>query len=130
MVQYTPDGRIDRSFGDRGRVHIPYDVQRQHLRRGRDHRRERAGSSIGGALQMPTSGQLLVGGLRANGTPDPRFGVSGFDELVVGGGPYTGAESLSLDPEGRLVLAGIYGDPRGDSDRFAVVRMRLTSPQP
>ncbi len=127
VAQYTPDGQLDRTFGAGGRVHMPYDA------RGNTSAEDVTIDSGGqilfsGALQMPTSGQQLVGGFEADGHPDPRFGASGYRELVVGGGSFTDAASLSLDPKGRVVLGGIYGDPGGNPDRFAVVRLHLTTP--
>lgn len=53
-------------------------------------------------------------------------------EFVVGGGPFTGAASVSMDPSGRLVMAGIYGDPNQveGADRFALMRMRPSGERP
>lgn len=130
-VTYSPDGALDRDFGDQGRAHIPYDVRGDTS--ADDVTLDAHGRILfAGSLSMPTSGMFLVGGFRADGFPDARFGSDGFREFVVGGGYYTGAASVSLDDAGRLVMAGIDGDPNQveEADRFAVVRMRLSRRDP
>jgi hypothetical protein len=67
----------------------------------------------------------LIGGVTADGRPDPHFGSAGFVELGLAGGPYTSGNALSLDARGRLVVAGIDGAADGaGSDAFGVVRLR------
>jgi uncharacterized delta-60 repeat protein len=125
IAKYQPDGTLDRGFGTDGRVHIPYDPRGDTS--ASDIELDAAGRILdAGELGMPTSGQFLVGALRADGSPDPRFGAPGFLEFRVGGGRDAGY-GLAVDDRARLVVAGIWGDPGGlDHDRFGVVRLRLT----
>jgi uncharacterized delta-60 repeat protein len=124
-AEYLPDGRLDTTFGVGGRAHIPWDGRGEADATGVT--LDETGDIVfAGPFMMPTSGRFLVGGFTAAGQPDPQFGATGYQELVVGGG-YDAGESLSLDPSGRLVVAGIAGDPgEGGHDLFGVVRFKLT----
>ena len=122
VAAYTADGTLDRSFGDHGRVHVPYDARGNTS--AADVTIDADGRILfGGSLAMPTSGAFIVGGWTSDGTPDRRFGPEGTLEFRGGGGPYDGAASIDLDSRGRIVLSGIYGLDL--DDRFAVARLSL-----
>lgn len=122
VATYTADGTLDRSFGDRGRVHVQYDARGDST--AADVTLDADGRILfGGSLSMPTSGEFIVGGWTSGGTPDRRFGPEGTLEFRGGGGPYDGAAAIDLDRRGRIVLSGIFGLDL--DDRFAVARLRL-----
>ena len=123
VAEYLPDGLLDKSFGTRGVTHIPWSPRGD--TETADLTLDGSGRILfAGPFEMPTSGMFLVGGFTADGRRDRAFGSAGFTEFVVGGG-YDAAESLSLE-SGRLVVAGISGDPgEGGHDRFGVTRLRL-----
>lgn len=123
LAAYTPDGQLDPAFGTNGVTHLPYD------RRGSTGVESLAlgpggGVLFSGALEMPTSGALLAGGVDATGAPDPSFGAGGYLELPLAGGPYTSGNAIELDQHGRLVVAGIDGAADGQGqDTFGVIRL-------
>lgn len=106
VVAYRPDGRVDRSFADRGRLQISV----------------RPGSTPTTFSQVKAlpSGKLLVSGyvkgqlvlyrLTAQGRPDPTFG--GGDGVVRIGRPAAEYEvgfdraPFAVGPGGRIVIAG------------------------
>jgi uncharacterized delta-60 repeat protein len=108
LVRYNPDGSLDDSFGDGGKVLSPS----AHL--------------VPGALVELPDGQLVVGGsgpgpgdtahqtlvrYNADGTPDESFGSHG---RAVG--PAGTANALLRQPDGKLVTAGSGGLARYNAD--------------
>jgi uncharacterized delta-60 repeat protein len=124
-VRYLPDGTLDTSFGDGGRVHIPYDAAGE--TEADQATLDPAGDILyAGPFEAPTYGTFLVGGFTADGKPDTSFGKKGFMTFPVRGG-YDAAAALALDATGRLVVAGTGGNPGPQvHDEFAVARLSLS----
>lgn len=102
LLRYLPDGRLDRTFGNRGIV----------VRRARPH------STGLSALAVQPSGKILVGGhghaddaccfmvvrFNADGSIDRGFGRAGTGVAVASVG--FGIRALAADPWGGIVAAG------------------------
>ena len=92
LVRYSPDGRLDASFGISGVVEITEALR-------------------AGALMLQPDGKLVLGArplarFNADGTLDTSFGVGGF-AFGSTAFPFTGRRTaLALLPDGKLVSAG------------------------
>lgn len=132
VARLRPNGSLDPSFSDDGRAFpvpdLPADASEQPAR----------GLELGsdgrifwsGWIAYPSGGpraQMFVGGLRANGSPDPQFGPAGYQQIDVGPGPDE-AEAITSDGDGRLVVVGL-ANAGGLSihDGIALARLRLPS---
>jgi len=109
LCRFLPDGRLDPTFGTEGLV--VYDGG--------------SGDDLAFALKMDASGSIYVAGYvsltegtRAlavwryleNGSPDPSFGGGMVHYLRPGGGGRDEAWALTIDPSGRILVAGFsYG---------------------
>lgn len=125
VVRYRPDGTMDTSFGDGGRVHLPYDGRAEVDPTGVT--LDDSGRILfSGAWEAPTYGRYLFGGLTPDGSTDTRFGKAGFITFAVRGG-YDAGNAVTLDDDGRLLVAGRAGDPHGVHDEFGVARLALSS---
>ena len=114
LKRYDADGRLDRSFGDEGRLAVTNGVE---------------GTAL---LALDSSGRILVAWsegpgiflrrLAANGAPDPSFGNAGFVYLACG----CDLGSLDVTPAGQPLLTGyLMLDPgaRGQGVLLAVARL-------
>lgn len=82
---------------------------------------------VGGTVVGAPGGRLVVVRLSTSGALDPSFGDGGIVELVVGA-PNAQLETIRVQPDGTLVLAGEADDPLLDGgDRSLVVVARLTA---
>ena len=103
LARYKPNGHLDRSFGDHGEV------------------RTLIGSKYGGvvarAVAIDFKGRIVVAGFQGgpgqffalaryqpNGKLDRSFGENGTIRTSFNG--YDGAESVAIDPQGRIVASG------------------------
>ncbi|MEZ4806253.1 MAG: delta-60 repeat domain-containing protein [Flavobacteriales bacterium] len=120
VVRYMPDGSFDPSFGDGGKVVIPWSVE----------------SDVANALAVYPDGRVLVGGsssltdthiaasrLLADGTLDPDFGANGTVLTYAGVSP-TRCGGIALDAEDRILLAGTAAQ---DGTQRSSYLCRLTS---
>jgi uncharacterized delta-60 repeat protein len=125
VARYTPDGRLDRSFGTGGKAVTPF-----HLARAR----ERAALRGAGGVAFAADGKIVAaGGIGSdfalarylpNGRLDPTFGSGGKVVTDVGARPHGyigfywqhGANALAIQPDGKVITAG--AGPRD----FALVR--------
>ena len=104
LARYNPDGSLDRSFGGDGRVRLNFRVVTQRL-----------------ALVLQPDGKLVAAGFaanhlatvrrslarfNANGSLDTSFGAGGVVRTDFGGGDGA-ANALVLQPDGKLVAAGV-----------------------
>jgi uncharacterized delta-60 repeat protein len=121
-AKYLPDGRLDSSFGDHGRTHLPW-------REGGETEAvsatlDAAGDILyTGTYETPLRDLVLIGGFLPDGSLDSRFGQGlGYQFVQRGLDGY----GLSLDEEGRMVVAGSVPDPRGSiNDRMGVLRFAI-----
>lgn len=106
LARFAPDGTLDLTFGDGG-------VVTSHF----------GGGEVANALGVQVDGRLVAagsiageGGIRdfqvaryeADGSLDPGFGVAGSASLDLGGDDE--ANAVTLQPDGRIVLAGSSGE--------------------
>ena len=116
MVRYNPDGSIDHSFGENGIVRT--DIQQL--------------DDMAFAIALQKDGKIVVAGsslenrhyaftvarYTPNGKLDTNFGKNGIDITPVGGIDDDVAYGVSIDAEGKIIVAG-----SADSERdFGVVR--------
>jgi uncharacterized delta-60 repeat protein len=112
LARYNTNGTLDTTFGSNGEVVTP----------------------LGGNIEsiaVQTNGEILVSGqsngfaalarYNANGTLDSTFGNAG--ELVTNIRD-SGLDNLLIQPDGKIVVAGIIGDPTSGLRAFAVVRFK------
>ncbi|MET0644995.1 MAG: Calx-beta domain-containing protein [Pyrinomonadaceae bacterium] len=106
VVRYKPDGSLDTSFGSGGKVLIDFGDT----------------SEAVGAVRVQPDGKILVVGgaylagasrsdfalarLNADGTPDASFGTNGKVLTVFPSGRGSGASSVAVQADGRIVAAG------------------------
>lgn len=125
VTRLRPDGKPDRTFGRRGTTTIRFRGASAAGARAvalfRDGRILVAGTVTTGGVKRFAAARLLPGGHL-----DPNFGSGG---AVIAGPPGAQLETMALQPEGELVLAGsVRAQPRR-----AVLVMRLRadgSPDP
>ncbi|MFI6226332.1 hypothetical protein ACIBCR_03300 [Micromonospora echinospora] len=120
-ARYLPDGRLDASFGNDGTVLVPMP----------------GGDAAASRLVVQKDGRIVLGGtaveqglsrfalvrLTPDGALDPSFGGDG---VVIEGFPDSaanGINDLAIQPDGRIVAAGVTGDPNDRTD-FALMRFR------
>jgi uncharacterized delta-60 repeat protein len=119
LARYRPDGTLDPSFGHHGTVHTDFE-------RGRE--------DAAFALVLQPDGKLVVAGQSEasgswdfalarylpDGTLDPTFGTHGTVRTDFGG-TSDHAVALALQPDGKLVVAGLSLD---DGVDIALARYR------
>jgi uncharacterized delta-60 repeat protein len=124
VARFLPDGRLDRSFSRDGRISLDFGY----------------GDDFGSAVALQPDGKIVVGGmaqhryrtendflvvrLRGNGMLDKTFSRDGIRSVNFVGRRYDDASGLDLQPDGRIVLAGVsaVGYTREDP-RIAVLRL-------
>ncbi|MUG95780.1 hypothetical protein F7734_26855 [Scytonema sp. UIC 10036] len=102
LVRYNPNGSLDTSFGNGGKVVTSITL-------GQD--------SISSIVIQPDN-KIVVGGSAAgkfalsrynlNGTLDTSFGVSG--KIITDFGNFSSGYSIALQPDGKIVMAGSNND--------------------
>jgi uncharacterized delta-60 repeat protein len=111
VAKYDSEGRLDKGFGDDGRVELGFGTQ----------------DSTATSVAFTRQGKIVVSGytcrttidcdfalaqLLPNGDPDPLFGSSGDGKVVTGfqdpaGDPIrTRASTIAIDSRGRIALSG------------------------
>ena len=68
--------------------------------------------------------QAAIVRVNANGTPDPGFGTNGVVLQAIGGVPYTGATSIALQTDNKIVAGGSYGN--SNAGKFLVMRFNTS----
>ncbi|MBV9960279.1 MAG: VCBS repeat-containing protein, partial [Acidobacteria bacterium] len=117
VVRFLSNGQLDSGFGSGG-IFIPTPLT---IARGLA---LQADGKILVAGSAPDSGGLYglaVARLNSNGSLDTGFGHSGVSQPQVFNGRGDYATSIAIQPDGKIVLAGIAGIAYQDSD-FAVAR--------
>jgi uncharacterized delta-60 repeat protein len=104
LARFQPDGQLDTSFGDQGRVWFgfgQYDVARAVVLQP-DGKIVIAGySDPAGSV----AANFLVARFNSDGTPDHTFALFGFNVVDFAGGDDYG-QALALTPDGKVVVAG------------------------
>ena len=109
MARYQPDGTLDASFGAGGKVSTVFNV-----RSGASGVARQANGKIilAGAVVLPGNdfSDVALARYNSDGTLDATFGNAGrkVDNLTENGSD--GAAAIALQPDGRIVIAGISGN--------------------
>ncbi|MGY0234405.1 delta-60 repeat domain-containing protein [Longispora urticae] len=130
VLRFRADGSPDPSFGTGGLVTGVFDApgagrrydRVSKLTVGPDGRILAAGQA---GRRTPTSGYYYAFGvlrLRPDGTPDPTFGGDGT--VTTQSGRTAIADTVVLQPDGRVVVTGIGTDPATGRTRAALARYR------
>ena len=120
IVARRPDGSLDPSFGDGGRLAVSSHAGPRRLRRSRSPCCPTTGcaSSAPPMSSIAATHDVALVGLLADGTPDPDFGVAGIARFSVGRDDAPAA--LAVGPDGRLAITGSAAGPLGESAFVAV----------
>jgi uncharacterized delta-60 repeat protein len=129
LVRYSPNGRVDTSFGTNGVVLTDFGGGSRDEAHGlvlqNDGRIIVAGSSRGNDFNARAD--VAVARYNADGTPDPTFGRSGQVRLGMEGNAVFPTEdvgtAVGLQPNGKFVVAGYTESGTGPGpSRFALMR--------
>ena len=124
VARFLPDGRLDPSFSRDGRLSLDFGY----------------GDDLGSAVAVQRDGRIVVGGvashryrteadfavlrLRQNGTLDRTFSRDGIQSVNFAGRRYDDVYGLDLQPDGRIVAAGLSAvGYRREDPRIAVLRL-------
>ena len=113
IARFTAGGAIDTTFDSDGKVVVPY------LFGSGDTNGDQANAVAvtdtgrilvaGYASHSNGDGALAVAAYTGGGAPDTTFGTNGVATVVIGaGGAYNSANSMALQPDGKVVLAGTW----------------------
>jgi uncharacterized delta-60 repeat protein len=69
-----------------------------------------------------TSSSFALVRYKPDGSLDSTFGMSGKVTTPIGGGKVASVNALALQPDGKLVAAGVASNPSGDATGFALAR--------
>jgi uncharacterized delta-60 repeat protein len=124
VARFLPNGRLDPSFSRDGRFSRDFGY----------------GDDLGSAVAVQADGRIVVGGvasyryrteddfavvrLRPNGKLDRTFSRDGVQSVNFAGRRYDDVYGLDLQPDGRIVAAGLSAvGYRREDPRFAVLRL-------
>ena len=133
VARLNPDGSLDKSFDDDGKRSIQFGSD--------DYAQAVAIDNTGSAATNPNFGKIVVVGQRGNGSPsnaaesqmaivrlntngtrDATFGTKG-QVITAFAGLQTDANGVTIQPGGRIVVAGTTGNFKdGATFRFALAR--------
>ncbi|MEW4566332.1 hypothetical protein AB1L88_00550 [Tautonia sp. JC769] len=130
FARLHPDGRLDPSFGQGGRVALGFDLGTTADRRHDDPAAlvlQPDGKVVAAGTVLRDDGQSDFGIVRlnANGTPDQGFGQDGRVRVDVGTGARDIAVALARQGDGRLLVSGEVQSAEGDAD-FGVIQLSST----
>ncbi|MCY1078142.1 hypothetical protein [Archangium lansingense] len=121
LMRYLEDGRLDPSFGEGGRVTTDF-----------------GGTDVARAVAIQPDGKLVIAGFTTTSAPrdvflvarylkdgrlDTSFGTGGWTTIDFGGHIVSLAHDVGIQPNGRIVVAGLTLDARSSYD-FAIARLR------
>jgi uncharacterized delta-60 repeat protein len=126
VVRYTALGALDGTFGTGGKVTTninDFDVAESIAINSSTGAITIAGTSNSDYTNPDHtgSGDFTVVRYTAAGTPDVSFGVGGIATFDIGTNTYDEAHSMAVQPDGKLVVAGIT--KRGGNSDVALVRL-------
>jgi uncharacterized delta-60 repeat protein len=124
IARFLPDGRLDPSFSRDGRLSFDFGY----------------GDDLGSSVAVQPNGRIVVGGvasyryrteadfmvlrLRPNGTLDRSFSRDGKQSVNFAARRYDDLYGLDVQPDGRIVAAGMSAvGYRRDDPRMAVLRL-------
>jgi uncharacterized delta-60 repeat protein len=127
IARFLPDGRLDPSFSRDGRLSFDFGY----------------GDDLGSSVAVQPNRRIVVGGvasyryrteadfmvlrLRPNGTLDRTFSRDGKQSVNFAGRRYDDLYGLDVQPDGRIVAAGMSAvGYRRDDPRMAVLRLTST----
>jgi uncharacterized delta-60 repeat protein len=116
VTRLNPDGTVDMGFGDGGTGGVDLGG----LERAFGMALQRDGKIVVAGDRFPPGGgarDVVVARLVAGGSPDLAFGINGSRVIDAGGDD--GATAVTLQPDGKIVLAG----SAGPSSAMAVTRL-------
>ncbi|MEU6582969.1 hypothetical protein [Nocardia sp. NPDC046763] len=119
VVRYTPDGKLDRGFGDSGKVSTDFGGKADTAKSvvvESDGKIVVAGTSIG----TTTGDNIAVARYTSDGKLDPGFGVGGQVSTDLGTAADHG-NAVAVQSDGKIVVVGSTKDPV-QGDNFLVVR--------
>ncbi len=123
LTRHRPDGRLDETFGAGGIVTAAFQGD---LARARAVRLQQDGALVvAGFARHPAKEfgwDLAVARLLPDGSLDPSFGTAGR-ALVDVERTNDLAHAVALQPDGRIVLAGVAADPEGAWRHFLLARL-------
>jgi uncharacterized delta-60 repeat protein len=118
MARYTPDGMLDPTFGQRGKVVLDagtMDEEIHGLAVAPDGKILAAGFVNG-----ERRGEMLLGRFRPDGSLDPDFGRHGLTVTAPAGSRSERLSGIVLQPDGKIVVGGQVA--KGPSGDFALLR--------
>jgi len=116
VIKYLADGNLDSSFGNVGVVYTPVDATST----AQDFAIQPDGKIVVAGSSIRASGQVIaLARYWPNGSLDNTFGVNG--RVTVPVGETSAAKSVTLQPDGRILVAGYSGF--GTKLDFTIVRL-------
>jgi uncharacterized delta-60 repeat protein len=116
LARYQPDGSLDPTFGDGGRMvehRRPLTADIIHgLAIQPDGKIVVGGVTFENAVTLNPQGDFMVARYLPDGAADPTFGIGGIATTDFANGSYDEANALALQPDERIVLGG-YTNRRG-----------------
>ncbi|MGF1472591.1 MAG: hypothetical protein ACFB50_12750 [Rubrobacteraceae bacterium] len=121
LVRYDENGSIDTSFGTEGIVTT--DVGGSGNSEANDVALQRNGRIVAAGLASPGSNrqEFALARYTANGSLDTSFGGGGTVTTDVGGSGISAANAVAIQPNGRIVAAGL-ASPGSNRQEFALAR--------
>jgi uncharacterized delta-60 repeat protein len=118
LARYNPDGTLDNSFGNGGKIILPIGNNADIVR----------------AVALQSNGKIVVSGysnngvnndialarFEINGSPDNSFNGNGKIVIPIGSGNDE-AYSISIQPDNKIIAAGVTNN--NGNDDFALVRL-------
>jgi uncharacterized delta-60 repeat protein len=108
LARYQKDGRLDRSFDGDGKVLTDFGFHSLAFGVGIE---PDGRIVVAGAATPGTEFDFLVARYQANGQPDPSFSTDGWLTTDFGDGDL--AFGVAIQPDGRIVAAGMTGENQG-----------------
>jgi uncharacterized delta-60 repeat protein len=122
LARYLPSGLLDRTFGKNGKLFSPFLPARD---------------ASASALTIQHDGKIVVAGVgdeasdksmvllaryRPNGSLDLRFGSHGRQLRPLPGTDSSGADAVTLGPNGKIVIGGFATRPKSENSDFLLAR--------
>lgn len=124
VILYSPDGKLDPSFGNGGELTTI--VSSSGGSRANDVAIQADGKIVAAGYGYDASGNLAFTVVRynLNGSLDTTFGgkTAGIVQTHMSRGSSDEAETLAIQPDGKIVVAGLTTPQGSSSSQFAVVR--------
>jgi uncharacterized delta-60 repeat protein len=129
LARFSPNGTLDRTFGDGGLVTENRRVLTTDIIHGiavqPDGRIVVGGVSFEDVLTLSPHGDFMVARYLATGKPDLSFGIGGVTTTDFGDGSYDEPHAVVLQPDGKLVLGGYTNSGNGPGVLFGADQLAL-----